>query len=65
MSSLRLRVFAGPNGSGKSTFISQFPLNDKVHLGEYINADVLEASLDKLKTYKLSNLSISTNEIQE
>ena len=65
MPSLRLRVFAGPNGSGKSTFISQFPLNGKVHLGEYINADVIEASLDKLRNYKLSNLGISTNEIQE
>jgi predicted ABC-type ATPase len=65
MSPLRLRVFAGPNGSGKSTFISQFPLNGKVHLGEYVNADVIEAALYKFRTYKLSNISLSTYEVQE
>ena len=41
----RLRVFAGPNGSGKSTLFEEFKKN--YNPGYFINADELEAQLNK------------------
>lgn len=41
----RLRIFAGPNGSGKSTI--KKIVEEKVHLGTYINADEIKVTLSR------------------
>jgi predicted ABC-type ATPase len=44
MSDKRFRMFAGPNGSGKTTLIEQ--IGQQFNLGYFINADLIQKSLD-------------------
>ena len=57
----RVRIFAGPNGSGKSTIKSI--VEEKVHLGTYINADEIKVQLTKhhILDFSLYNLTLRKN----
>lgn len=57
----RVRIFAGPNGSGKSTIKSI--VEEKVHLGTYINADEIKVQLTKhhILDFSLNNLTLRKN----
>jgi predicted ABC-type ATPase len=48
---LKLRVFVGPNGSGKSTLLELVAA--KFNVGFVINADEIEAAINKYGIYKL------------
>ena len=54
----RLRIFAGPNGSGKSTIKNI--VEEKVHLGTYINADEIKVTLssDRNLDFSLYGLTL-------
>lgn len=57
----RLRIFAGPNGSGKSTI--KKIVEEKVHLGTYINADEIKVTLsrDRNLDFSLYGLTLHKN----
>lgn len=52
----RLRIFAGPNGSGKSTLFEEF--KKKYNPGYFINADELEAQLNKSGLIDLQKIGL-------
>lgn len=52
----RLRVFAGPNGSGKSTFFEFY--KEQFNPGIFINADVIEKSLNQNGILDFSSLGV-------
>ena len=58
MSAKRLRIFAGPNGSGKSTFVRNFPENNNLNLGVYVNADDIEALLQQNRMLPLQQFHV-------
>lgn len=53
----RLRIFAGPNGSGKSTI--KRIVEEKVHLGTYVNADEIKVTLSKDRSLDFSLYSLT------
>ncbi len=48
----RVRIFAGPNGSGKSTI--KKIVDEKVHLGAYVNADDIKVTLSRNRNLDFS-----------
>ena len=48
----RVRIFAGPNGSGKSTI--KKIVDEKVHLGAYVNADEIKVTLSRNRNLDFS-----------
>lgn len=67
MSAKRLRIFAGPNGSGKSTFVRNFPENNNLNLGVYVNADDIEALLQQNRMLPLQQFHVdfTTKQVQQ
>ena len=55
-----MRMVAGPNGSGKSTLIEL--LKRSVDLGVYVNADDIEANLNKKPLLHFDDYSIKTHQ---
>lgn len=53
-------MIAGPNGSGKSTLIEL--LSKAAELGVYVNADDIEASLNKKPLLHFEDYSIKSNQ---
>lgn len=66
MSGKKIRIFAGANGSGKSTFIKTFEDKFKAKLHTFVNADEIEATLNKKRELNFFNfnLEVTTSVIQ-